>query len=96
MSATLHSLLQLRREFKAIVGTSDSVYSLLDTWPTWRQRILRYAKMEGKNRPAIQKLLDSVDSFHESRDKDGKLHVFQSCVLQVCYILHMPLPLVDP
>ena len=32
-----------------------------------------YAKMEGKNRPVLHKMLDSVDSFHESRDKDGVL-----------------------
>lgn len=55
------------------MGVNDSVHSMLETWPTWRQRIVKYAKLEGKNRPVLQKLLESVDSFHESRDKDGKL-----------------------
>ena len=39
---------------------------------------LKYAEMEGKNRPVLRKLLDSVDSFHEPRDKEGKL--FQSVI----------------
>lgn len=64
---------QLRREFKAIVGVNDSVYALLDNWPTWQQRIAQYAKVEGKNRPVCRTLLDSVDFFHESGDKNSKL-----------------------
>ena len=52
------------------MGINGSVDSLLETWPTWQNRILKYASMEGKNRPVLQKLLQSADSF---RDQDGKL-----------------------
>lgn len=69
------SCLTIHVSFKAIVGVQDSVYmhSLKPGQHAWRQWILAYAKMEEKNRPMLQKLLESVDSFYEARDRDGKL-----------------------
>lgn len=52
---------------------SDSVTALLESWPAWQQRILKYAEMEAKNCPVVQKLLGSVDAFHERRDQHGML-----------------------
>ncbi len=55
------------------MGVSDSVTTLLESWPACKQRIFKYAQMEAKNRPVLQKLLGSVDAIHERRDKHGML-----------------------
>ena len=44
--------------------------------------------MEGKNRPVLHNMLDSVDCFHESRDKDGVL-------MYIIYSIHYTCGLVQ-
>ena len=40
-----------------ILQLDGRLNSLLDNWPVWRKRIIKYAKLEGRNRDSVKRLL---------------------------------------
>lgn len=56
-------------------GTGLGVYAFLETWPTCMAAMNLGLCQNGGEEPSymLQKLLESVDSFYEARDRDGKL-----------------------
>lgn len=56
--------LQIRMEFRRIVGLDEdvSMYSLMETWPIWKQRIIGYSHLEKTHRPKVREMLNSMDS----------------------------------
>ena len=51
-----------------ILQLDGRLNSLLDNWPVWRKHIIEYAKLEGRNRDSVKRLLDSLES--EDMDED--------------------------
>ena len=45
-----------------ILQLDGRLNSLLDNWPVWRKRIIEYAKLEGRNRDSVKRLLSSLES----------------------------------
>ena len=45
-----------------ILQLDGRLNSLLDSWPVWRKRIIEYAKLEGRNRDSVKRLLSSLES----------------------------------
>lgn len=44
--------------------------SLLDTWSTWRERIIKYARVESANRKEVKSLLSELDELSEVEADD--------------------------
>ena len=44
-----------------MVGTDGQVPSLTDSWPSWEEKLVKYAKLEANTRPVIKKALDEVE-----------------------------------
>ena len=64
LSTSIYSLyVQFRTEFKTIVGLPDDVgvFSLMESWPTWKERIIKYSSLEKTHRPKLKKLLMSLE-----------------------------------
>ena len=64
LSTCIPSLyVQFRTEFKTIVGLPDDVgvFSLMESWPTWKERIIKYSSLEKTHRPKLKKLLVSLE-----------------------------------
>ena len=45
----------------------------MDTWPEWKEKLIRFAKLESANRPALRKLLNDLDRSQEFSHADGEL-----------------------
>ena len=45
-----------------ILQLDGRLNSLLDNWPVWRECIIEYAKLEGRNRDSVKRLLSSLES----------------------------------
>lgn len=78
-SISLHALIyifQFRQEFKMItdLGEDVSVNSLLETWPLWQKRILKYSHLEKAHRPKIRQLLVQIDG-SQATDEGKGLHL---------------------
>lgn len=54
--------MQVRREFSFLVDLEDQPGSLKKNWPDWVSKILKLAEMEAVTRPALKKLLQSLDN----------------------------------
>ena len=44
------------------MSRAETVTSLMDGWPEWKQRLIQLSKLESKTRPNIKKLLDALDN----------------------------------
>ena len=75
--ALLYSIvtLQLHREFKFILSRAETVTSLLDSWPEWKQKLIELSKLESKTRPNIRKVLDVLES-EDNKEYEGKTGVY--------------------
>ena len=62
----------MRREFKAVICSEDNIYSLLDNWQEWREKIIQLSKLESTTRPLLKKLLGGVDKCEELTFPEGK------------------------
>lgn len=51
----------MRREFEAITTFETSVNSLMDTWPEWCEKLLKFAKLESSTRPVIKKIIAKLE-----------------------------------
>ena len=71
-----------------------SPHSLLYTWPLWQKRIVAYSHLERKNRPKLNKLLESLDE-----NADGEMDLIgnyrHAIYTQLIILLSEPHPLVD-
>ena len=65
-----------------IVGLGDelSIYSLMESWPVWQQRIIAYSRLEMKYRPKIKELLKSLDDSPQTETNEGNKRLY--------YIIH--------
>ena len=68
-----------------IVGLGDelSIYSLMESWPVWQQRIIAYSRLEMKHRPKIKELLKSLDDSPQSETNEGNKRLYN-----YVYIIH--------
>lgn len=52
--------MQLRREFGSIVAVDDTK-ALKNEWSEWSAKIVSYAKLEARSRPALRTLLENLE-----------------------------------
>ncbi len=78
----LHTILQLRREFRGIAGIEGRATSLMGSWPNWMLRILEFSKLEAVTRLAIRKLVQNYQADTDVENPTG-LHVLicKTCLL---------------
>ena len=67
-------LLQLRHEFRMIVGCKKTE-DLLKDWPLWVKRVFAFAGVESRSRPTIKQLLLQHETTKDHfTNQDGKYH----------------------
>ena len=71
----LNYLLQLKQEFRSILKLEGTLTSLLENWGSWKERIIRYARVESTNRKVVTELLECYDA---PNTNDGRLTVCNS------------------
>ena len=55
----------VRCEFKAIVSFESDNSSMMDGWQSWKEKIIKFAKIESVTRPMIKKLLEGLEECDE-------------------------------
>ena len=67
--------MQLLREFRQLTGFSGKANSLMDSWPTWEAKIIKFARIESQTRRIIKDLLDDLEKNEDESivDIPGKL-----------------------
>ena len=72
--------MQFRTEFKMIIGmdTDVSIYSLMEDWTCWKDRIIAYSELEKTHRPKLRTLLSKLKS---SSENEGKINNY-CCILE--------------
>ncbi len=65
---------QFRQEFKMVISMDESlnISSLMENWPTWKNRILAYSRLEMKNRPKLKHFLSLLDNESTSENDEGE------------------------
>ena len=55
-------LVQLRREFRSLLSLDTTVASLMDSWPQWREKLLKVAKVESVSRKRVKFILSQLEN----------------------------------
>ena len=76
------------------MSEEDSPHSLLDTWPRWQKRIVAYFQLEKKNRPKLNKLLESLNE-NANGEMDLIGNYRHAIYTQLIILQSEPHPLVD-
>ena len=42
----------------------------MDSWPEWKEKLIKLSKLESKTRPNIKKVLDILEDNNESEGKN--------------------------
>ena len=64
-----------------ILQLDGHLNSLLDNWPVWRKRIIEYAKLEGRNRDSVKRLLSSLESEDMDERKGANYSIIYICTV---------------
>ena len=63
--------IQLHREFKSILSYTETVSSLMNSWPEWKEKLIKLSKLESKTRPNIKKIIDVLEN-EDNNESEGK------------------------
>ncbi len=64
-------IMQIRREFRALLDLEQQISSLKEEWLSWREKLVKLARAA---RPALKKLVGELD-IPNSETNDGKFIV---------------------
>lgn len=82
-------IIQFRSEFRMIIGLEEgvSVYSLMENWSLWKERIIAYSHLEKAHQRKLRELLVSLESTYEITDNgmsNDLLYLVSLCISLLC------------
>ena len=51
--------------------TYETVSSLMDSWPEWKEKLIHLSKLESKTQPNVKKVLDILEN-EDNKESEGK------------------------